>query len=192
MIIAEDLRDTVGKSISLRGKKEVGESEGIKYPGFNSDLVYSKSAYINFDLVEDNVEVTEGSKTNHDGIFIGNKDGKIILGYLGQETGVIISDQYAGCDFQMLRVDEGGVVGAHVYSDDQCRNVMADELPNGWKTIGTWKSTGLGTGDVDGKKIGGLVSVAYVDSQSVELLWLQITGYPPKIAKVVDGGVHYG
>jgi hypothetical protein len=110
-------------------------------------------SYINFDLEEGKVAITKGSETNHDGIFISDVSGMITLGYLGEETGVIISDHFGGCDFHMLRTSFGWVLGAHVYSNEKCLFLMANELPKGLKTIGKWKSRGLGTGEVNGKGI---------------------------------------
>jgi len=162
-----------GKKISLSGKSGISWAQ-VSYCGFDNALAGKGLGYIKFNLEGDTVKVSQGTQADHDGIFLVNKDNKVSLGLLLTLPGVIISDQFAGCDFQIMKPSQG-ILGAHVYSDKNCRDLMKN-LPGGVKNVGIWESKGKALKTSQGLPRGGLVGVAYVSNSVAKVVWLKISG----------------
>ena len=170
----------IGKKIGLSGKNRI--QEGTQWPEFGSlSMIYEGP--VNASLSEDTLDISASSLSGRNGMFIRNKDDKVTMGLLLKDD-VLISDQFGGCDFAILKNPQGVIVGAHVFSSDECRACIA-KLPPGWSEICTWKSDGY---IAKWQGIGALIAFAFVDSKHVRIVIVGVGGYPGKITHVEDYG----
>ena len=145
MINENDLKMSVTKKL-IRTKETFFDPQvkyGIPkdYYGLQDKLLGACFEYVNLEKSADgSINIKQGNQGQHDGVFIRGLPDLISLGYV-EGCGIIVSDEFAGCDFQFL-VSSFGTMGAHVYSNNKCRQVMENLSLHDWNFKLTFESKG--------------------------------------------------
>ena len=185
MLTAANLvANAAGKRIAL--PKQTEAKRGSTLSGLDTNcIIYDLP--IGFELDGDKISASKSSLSGADGVYISNRPNTVTLGVIFG-SGVLLSDQFGGCDFAVFKT-RAGIVGAHIYSSETCRGYMADnQLPTGWSRICTWRSSGYADLWPDN---GGLVVVAYVAAPNVRIVALGLSGgYPVCVNNVDDVGTY--
>ena len=178
MLTTSDLLACKGKQFSSCSKSQLKNIGPLS--GFLPNVVESFMG-IHAGIEGNTLKLENAGLGGSDGIFVPNEDDKVMAGILTRD-GVIVSDQFAGCDMTILR---GGsaIIGTHVYSSDACRNAIA-KPPGNWVTVGTWTSKGYLE---KWPGIGGLFAFAVVTGRHCDIVALGLKGYPPQISNVELG-----
>lgn len=177
MLTAEDLvAKGVGCKLTMGCKGDITGNNPL--PGFGP-LIREYSGPVYADLSKQLLSLEKSGMAQSNGTFIRNEDDKVTVGLLIRD-GVIISDQFGGCDLTILKAPGGQIMGAHVYSSEPCRKAIADP-PLGWKVMGTWKSAGYAE---KWPGNGALFGFAFVGGGKVKFVAMGVKGYPPTIANV--------
>lgn len=179
---AELLANGLGKKISLLAKNGVKEGSFITALGPVS-LMFDGPVLAQIE--GDTVSVTKGGGSQQNGIFIRNMDNRATMGVLATGS-VMISDQFSGCDFTVIRNPSGVIFGSHVHSDAASRACVNAGLPAGWTHLYTWKSAGYALNKWPG--VGGIVAFVFIEGNKIKLVVAGIAG--PGIIKHIDYHEH--
>ncbi|MEO0911596.1 MAG: hypothetical protein AAFY59_01185 [Pseudomonadota bacterium] len=176
MLTAAQLLTLGGGDFAFSGKSGIKEGSGI--PGFASEVITYDGA-LEGSVSDGKLTLSAGgSLAASEGTFIRNMDERATVGP-SVKGGFLASDQFSGCDFTLLKNPAGTLLGAHVYSSENCRAAIQN-VPKGWSIVGTWKSSGY----IEKWQVTGLFAFAFPEGNKVKVVAMGLKGYPPKIAQV--------
>ena len=177
MLTAETLvANGIGCKLSLSCKGDIKDTGGVL--GFGP-LVKEYSGPCHGDLSGNTLSLEKSGMSQSNGTFIRNEDDKVTVGLLIRD-GFFASDQFGGCDLTIMQAPGGQFMGAHVYSSAACRDAIKVP-PLGWKTVGTWKSTGYAEKWPGNSALFGF---AFIGGGKIKFVAMGLKGYPPTVANV--------
>lgn len=169
------INNAPGKGITMPGRP----SEGGQVTGFPTDVVFCQSKVTG--TAGTGGLAISGTTGTATGVYVPATPNKCNMGVLSAGENFFFSDQFGGCDFTVLRDNNGNWAGSHVYSSDTCRQNIA-AVPNGWEVVHTWRSSPYA------RKYGMSGSIAvccFVTGTHLKFVVVRITGFPPTVGEAV-------
>lgn len=131
----------VGKPLTMNstmaGEITQDPNMGGNVAGFAPNVIWSHRG-IQGQVTNSSLYIGVGRGASR-GVYIPAIQGFVACGRVTGGAHFAYSDQFGGCDFDILRDPAGTLVCCHVYSSDACRQAIA-ALPPGWTHIYKWRS----------------------------------------------------
>lgn len=179
MLSASDVI-TLSPNKPLTLPPNTGNSEGGQVAGFPAGVVFNQTK-VTASVGDGGLKFATSGGDGAAGVYIPATPDKCNVGVLAGPEGFFFSDQFGGCDFTVMKTNDGLWAGSHVYSSDACRaNIAA--VPAGWTTVHTWRSAPYA------RRYGMTGSncvMCFVAKGSLKFVMVRVAGYPPKVAEAV-------